>query len=61
MKDVKEMEKYKHIPVVILSSDRSEKEIQKYREMGALDYLEKPSTYEEYVKVAADIKRKAGL
>jgi hypothetical protein len=26
--------------------------------MGALDYLEKPSTYEEYLVVAKEMKRK---
>jgi CheY-like chemotaxis protein len=61
VKDLKGMDKYKHIPVIILSSVKSDKEIERYREMGADDYLSKPATYGEYVKVAADIKRKAGL
>lgn len=61
LKDLKGMEKYKHIHVVILSSVKSDKEIERYREMGALDYLAKPITYEDYVRVAADIKSRAGL
>jgi len=61
LKDLKGMELYKNIHVVILSSIKSDKEIDRYREMGALDYLIKPSSYDEYVKVAADIKSKAGV
>ncbi|GEO10744.1 response regulator [Segetibacter aerophilus] len=61
LRDLKGMDKYKHILVIVLSSAKTEKEIERCREMGALDYLEKPSSYEEYVKVAANIKSKAGL
>ncbi|MCW3107949.1 MAG: response regulator [Segetibacter sp.] len=61
LKDLKQMDKYKHIHVIVLSSIKSDKEIERYREMGALDYFAKPSSYDEYAKVAADIKRKAGL
>ncbi|WP_242692113.1 response regulator [Aridibaculum aurantiacum] len=61
LKDLKGMEKYKHIHVVVLSTTKSEKEIEKYREMGALDYLIKPTSYDDYVRVAADMKSRAGL
>ena len=61
VKDLKGMDKYKHIHVVVLSSDKSAKEIERYKQMGADDYLVKPSSYDEYVKVAAEMKRKAGL
>jgi CheY-like chemotaxis protein len=61
LKDLKGMEKYKHVHVVVLSTTKSERELKKYREMGALNYLIKPSSYEDYVKVAADIKSTAGL
>jgi DNA-binding NarL/FixJ family response regulator len=46
------MEKYKHIHVIVLSSFKAEKEIEKFKQMGADDYLLKPSSYEEYVQVA---------
>jgi DNA-binding response OmpR family regulator len=46
------MDRYKHIPVVVLSTIKTEAQIEKYREMGAADYLIKPSTYDEYLKVA---------
>jgi CheY-like chemotaxis protein len=58
LRDLKAMEKYKNIHVIILSTIKSEKEIARYREMGAEDYLEKPVSYEDYIKVAADIKQK---
>jgi CheY-like chemotaxis protein len=59
--DLKGMEKYKHIPLIVLASTKSDKEIELYREMGALDYMIKPVTYDDYVKVAAEITSKAQL
>jgi CheY-like chemotaxis protein len=61
LKDLKEMDKYKHIPVIVLASTKSDKEIERYRQLGALEYLVKPVSYQDYVKVAADIKIRAGL
>jgi len=61
LNDLKGMDKYKHIHVVVLSSVKTPEEIERYRGMGADDYVLKPTSYDEYVKVAADIKRKAGL
>lgn len=37
LKDLKAMEKYKHIPVVVLTTTKSEKELERYRELGVLD------------------------
>lgn len=61
LKDLKGMKKYKHIHIVVLSTVKSERELEMYREMGAIDYLIKPSSYEDYVRVAADMKSRAGL
>ena len=61
LKYLKGMEPYKHIHVIVLSSIKSPHEIEKALQLGALDYIIKPFTYEEYLKVAAEIKRKAGL
>lgn len=61
VKDLKGMDKYKHIHVIVLSSDKTPKEIERYKQMGADDYVIKPSTYDEYVKVAAEMKERAGL
>jgi CheY-like chemotaxis protein len=53
--DLKKMDKYKHIHVIVLSGAKSQKEIERYKELGAIDYLAKPNSYDEYVKVARDI------
>jgi CheY-like chemotaxis protein len=52
LKDLKGMDKFRHIHVVVLSSIKSEEEIEKYKQMGADDYLLKPNSYNEYVEVA---------
>lgn len=57
--DLKSMEKYKHIHVVVLSGFKSEKEIQRYKDLGALDYIVKPNTYDEYALVAKNIAERA--
>lgn len=59
--DLNRMEKYKHIAVVVLSTSKTDEEIEEYREMGILDYVIKPSSYDEYVKVAEAIKAKVLL
>ena len=59
--DLKRMEKYKHIHVIVLSSFKTEKEKEKYKQMGADDYLLKPSSYEEYVQVAKKMLSEASL
>jgi CheY-like chemotaxis protein len=61
LKDLKGMEPYKHIHVVILSSVQSDSAIERYLELGALDYLVKPNSFAEYIRVATDIKSRAGL
>ncbi len=56
--DLKGMEIYKQIHVIVLSSNKSEKEIERYKQLGAIDYLIKPSSFEEYIKIAKDIADK---
>lgn len=58
LKDLKGMDRYKHIHVIVLSSSKTEKQIEEMKHMGAEDYLIKPSSYDEYIKVATDIKNK---
>ena len=58
LKDLKGMEKYKHIHVIVLSAAKTEKEVERMKQMGAEDYLIKPSSYKDYLKVAEDIKVK---
>jgi CheY-like chemotaxis protein len=50
--DLKKMDNYKHIHVIVLSCSKTQQEIERYRQMGAADYLVKPSSYNEYVEVA---------
>jgi CheY-like chemotaxis protein len=52
LQDLKGMKRYRHIPVIVLSTLKTETQIEKYRQMGAADYLKKPATYEEYLAVA---------
>lgn len=59
--DLKNMVKYQHIHVVILSTNKNANELEKCQQMGALDYLVKPSTFEEYVQVASEIRRRAAV
>lgn len=59
--DLKGMEKYKDIPVVVLSTSKTDEEIKEYQRMGIIDYLLKPSNYDEYVKVAEKIKARVSL
>ena len=61
LKGLKGMDKYKHIAVVVLSSSKTPEEIENYKLMGALEYLVKPNTYQEYVDIAAELKRKMDL
>lgn len=56
--DLKGMDRYRHIPVIVLTSVKTEKEIERYRAMGASDYITKPTSYEEYFRVAEYLKTK---
>lgn len=56
--DLKKMEKYKEIHVIVLSSVKTPNEVERYKQMGADDYLIKTSTYDEYVQVARNIVAK---
>lgn len=57
--NLKGMDPYKHIRVIVLSSTKSPYDVKKAREMGGDEYLVKPVSYAEYKKVAADIAAKA--
>jgi CheY-like chemotaxis protein len=56
--DLKKMELYRHILVIVLSSTKSPSEIKKALDLGADEYFEKPYSYAEYKKVAAHIAEK---
>ena len=59
--DLRSMEPYKHLPIVVLSSQKTDQQIEKAKQLGALDYMEKPNNYADYIKVAENIKRKIEL
>jgi len=56
--DLKKMQPYKDIHVIVLSTIKSNVEIERYKQMGAVDYVQKPSSYEEYLLVAQRIKER---
>ena len=53
--DLKKMDKYKSIHAIVLSSDKSEEQIEQYRLLGVQEYLIKSISYADYVKVAKEI------
>jgi CheY-like chemotaxis protein len=56
LRQMKSIKEYRDIHVVIVSSTRSESEVEKYKLLGALDYVAKPISYSEYLDVVAKIK-----
>ncbi len=42
---------FKNLPVVVLSSSSDDSDIQKARQLGARDYIVKPHSFDELVKV----------
>ena len=56
--DLKRMDKYKHIHVIVLSGTKSDKEIGQLEQLGVNEYLIKPRSYDEYVRVAKEIADK---
>ncbi|WP_278429398.1 response regulator, partial [Caldanaerobacter subterraneus] len=50
IRNLKSEEKYRHIPVIILSIDATVPSIRRAVEAGAVDYLVKPFKAEELVK-----------
>lgn len=50
LKDLKNKDEWKHIPVVIFSTSDDEQSISKSRQLGASYYLPKQSSFEEFKK-----------
>lgn len=55
LEELKSSIKYKHIPVVMFSTSKSEHQIKKSYDLGANSYISKPSTYNELKNVAKHI------
>lgn len=49
LRELKSIEHYKDIPVIIFSSSLNVIEMHECRQLGALSYMVKPFTYEEYL------------
>jgi len=49
---------YKHIPIMVLSTQGSPGDKEKYRSMGVVEFVIKPSDYEVYLQIAAGIKER---
>lgn len=54
MEDLKKMNLYKDIHVIVLSNV-GPPEVEKYQQLGVKDVVPKPNTYEEYVALAKKI------
>lgn len=48
---IKQLGRFKHIPVIIFSTSENENEKRKCLSFGASDYVVKPSTYEDGLKM----------
>ena len=51
LEGLKEDSRYKHIPVIMLTSSRNEQDILKSYKSGASSFIPKPVKYEDFVKV----------
>ncbi|QHS58913.1 response regulator [Chitinophaga agri] len=49
LRELKSLDAYKHIPVIIFSSSLNVIEMHECKQLGALSYMVKPFTYEEYL------------
>jgi CheY-like chemotaxis protein len=49
LRELKSIDRYKDIPVIIFSSSLNVIEMHECRQLGALSYMVKPFTYEEYL------------
>lgn len=58
VQELKQTDRYKNIDIVVLSSIKKEEDVEKYKQLGAIDYLEKPSSYDQYLKLASYIKER---
>lgn len=55
IKQIKKIPKYKHVPVIILSSETSTQSRQEAREAGAYGWLQKPFDIDRFLKIVNSI------
>lgn len=56
LREIKDNEKLKHIPIIILSTSNSEEDIETSYKNGVNTYFAKPSKYSELVEIIATVK-----
>ncbi len=54
LKALKTDDRYQHIPVIIFSTSVNDIEKKRCLELGAKDYITKPTTYREYMQTCKD-------
>jgi len=57
LQTIKALPDLQHIPVILLSTQCTARDVEKYRNMGARDFIVKPSSYDDYIKLGASIKK----
>jgi two-component system response regulator len=55
LKIIKSDEETKHIPVVVLTSSKEEKELLESYKLGANSYIQKPVEFQKFITAIADI------
>jgi CheY-like chemotaxis protein len=56
LKELKQNEKFKNIPVVIFSTTNNEQEMRRCYELGANSYITKPNSFENLLKTVAALR-----
>lgn len=56
VKDLKLLTRYRNIDIIVFSILKAEAEIAAYRHLGVIDYIHKPTRYNEYMETAERIK-----
>jgi CheY-like chemotaxis protein len=54
---IKEDDSLKKIPVVVLTASNKNKDVEKALQLGCDDYIVKPVTFQNFIKVVIEIKR----
>ena len=58
LRTIKQTDRLKHIPVYILSTSASQKDIEKCHELGAKGFITKPTDFEVYCQKLSAVLRK---